>query len=193
MEALLHLFLVFTKVGFLGFGGGYAILPMIYQDVERFGIMSAAEFSDLVALSQVTPGPIAINAATYVGFQAAGVAGATVATVAVSLPSLLLCALLLYFLDHARGRWVQAALAGVRPATVGLMMSAFLFLAQSALFPAWQAWSGPEELLRNFAAPDLVALAIAALTLLLLHTTRIGVIWLTLLGGALGIVAEALR
>lgn len=184
---LLYLFIVFLKVGFLGFGGGYAILPMIYQDVEQFGIMTASEFSDLVALSQVTPGPIAINAATYVGFKAAGVVGSVTATVAVSLPSLILCMLLLYFLDHVRGnRWVEAALDGIRPATVGLMMSAFLFLAESALFPLWVK-SAP--LFQNLCKPDVTALGIFGLTLLLLRVTKFGAIWLTLLGGALGIVA----
>ena len=72
----LQLFLVFARIGLFGFGGGMAMLPMIYQGAKTFDLMSAAEFSNLVAISQVTPGPIAVNAATYVGYHCAGAAGA---------------------------------------------------------------------------------------------------------------------
>ncbi len=73
MTAILNLFVLFFRIGLFSFGGGYAMLPLIYQGIQEFGFMSAEEFSRLVALSQVTPGPIAINAATYVGYQYAGV------------------------------------------------------------------------------------------------------------------------
>ena len=72
----LHLSSYVFRIGVFNFGGGLAMLPLIFQSVQDFGIMSSEEFSDLVALSQVTPGPIAVNAATYVGFNYAGIAGA---------------------------------------------------------------------------------------------------------------------
>ena len=75
----LYLFSMFFRIGLFSFGGGLAMLPLIFQSVQDFGFMSAEEFSDLVALSQVTPGPIAVNAATYVGFNYSGVLGAGVA------------------------------------------------------------------------------------------------------------------
>ena len=93
----LQLFLVFAKIGLFGFGGGMAMLPMIYQGAKTFGLMSADEFSNLVAISQVTPGPIAVNAATYVGFNCAGYSGAAVATFGVALPSFILVTLACYF------------------------------------------------------------------------------------------------
>ena len=68
----LELFLVFARIGIFGFGGGIAMLPMIYQGAQEFGLMSQAEFANLVAVSQVTPGPVAVNAATYVGYHCAG-------------------------------------------------------------------------------------------------------------------------
>src|SRR5665648_1181636 len=66
---LLNLYVMFFSIGIFGFGGGYAMLPLIFQRVQEFGQMSAQEFSDLVALSQVTPGPVSVNAATYVGYN----------------------------------------------------------------------------------------------------------------------------
>ena len=81
------LFAMFFRIGLFSFGGGLAMLPLIFQSVKDFGMMTTSEFSDLVALSQVTPGPIAVNAATYVGFNGAGIPGALAATLGVALPS----------------------------------------------------------------------------------------------------------
>ena len=180
-----YLFIIFFKVGVLGFGGGYAILTLIFQDVQAFGIMSAHEFANLVALSQVTPGPIAINAATYVGYNAAGVPGAVLATVAVSLPSFILCMLVLLFLHKFQtNKVVMGVLAGIRPATVGLMASAFLFMAQTAIMPAYQA---QESLFQNVKSADLVAVAIFVITYGVILLRKFGAITLTLAGGALGV------
>lgn len=188
----LQLFYIFFKVGIFGFGGGYAILPMIYQEVQVFGLLTADDFSNLVALSQVTPGPIAINSATYVGFHSAGLLGAIVATVGVSMPSFLLIMLALYFIDHFRDNVIVAnILGGIKPATVGLMGSAFVFMAVTALFDNsdqvdfFNAQSVSESL-------NVVAVIIFALTYILIKFTRIGAITLTLLGGFLGVVLSLL-
>lgn len=182
----LQLFAIFFKVGILGFGGGYAILTLIFQDVQAFGMMSAGEFANLVALSQVTPGPIAINAATYVGFNVAGLPGAVLATVAVSLPSFLLCLAVLMFIEHFKTNAVVASvLAGIRPATVGLMAGAFLFMAQTAVLPSYDK---ALPLVVNVAGVDWVAVAIFVVVFALILTRRFGAITLTLGGGALGLV-----
>ncbi|MBQ3634209.1 MAG: chromate transporter [Bacteroidales bacterium] len=186
----LLLFLVFFKVGILGFGGGYAILPLIYQDIQSFGLMSADEFSNLVALSQVTPGPIAINAATYVGYKVAGLSGAFVATFGVSLPSLVLCLLVMKILDKFKtNRVVQSVLSGIRPATVGLMMSAFVFLAQTAM---WPEWDEGRKMTENIIEIDLVATIIFVVTYILILTKKMSAITLTILGGILGIVLSVI-
>ncbi|MBR3755590.1 MAG: chromate transporter [Firmicutes bacterium] len=128
----LQLFLVFARIGLFGFGGGMAMLPMIYQGAKTFDLMSAAEFSNLVAISQVTPGPIAVNAATYVGYHCAGAAGAMAATLGVAFPSFVLVMLVCYFISRFReSRLVEAAFAGIRPVTVGLIGSAVVFMGQS--------------------------------------------------------------
>ena len=89
----LRLFLTFLKIGFVGFGGGMAILPLIYQGVSKFVPLSQSDFADLFGISQATPGPIAINAATFVGYKAAGILGSLSATLGVVIPSFLLVTL----------------------------------------------------------------------------------------------------
>ena len=127
------LFLVFARIGLFGFGGGMAMLPMIYQGARDFQLMEASEFSNLVAISQVTPGPLAVNAATYVGYNCAGVPGALVATLGVGLPSFLLVLLASYFITRFRdNRYVEGAFGGIRPVTVGLIASAVVFMGQTA-------------------------------------------------------------
>lgn len=130
----LQLFLVFAKIGLFGFGGGIAMLPMIYQGAQEFGLMSADEFSNLVAISQVTPGPIAVNAATYVGYNCAGVLGALAATFGVAFPSFVLVILVFCFIQKFKeSQMVSGAFDGIRPVTVGLIASAVVFMGQSAL------------------------------------------------------------
>lgn len=135
MQALFSLFAAFFKIGIFGFGGGIAMLPLIFQTVQNFGLMSAADFADLVAISQVTPGPIAINAATFVGFHYAGVAGSVAATLGVVVPSFGLLLLAMRFLDtYKESKIVQGVFAGIRPATVGLIAAAAVLMAQTVLF-----------------------------------------------------------
>lgn len=110
-----------------------AMLPMIYQGAQSFGLMSADEFSNLVAISQVTPGPMAVNAATYVGFNCAGYAGAFAATLGVAMPSFLLVTLACYFISKFKeSKAIEGAFAGIRPVTVGLIGAAVIFMGQSA-------------------------------------------------------------
>ena len=135
MFLYLKLFYVFFKVGLFSFGGGYAMLPLIYQEVQTLNLMPAKEFSNVVGLSQVTPGPIAVNAATYVGFQSAGFWGALIATLGVSLPCFILILMIEAFMNRFQtNSVVQGVLAGIRPATVGLIFSAAVFFGQTSLF-----------------------------------------------------------
>lgn len=129
----LQLFFVFARIGLFGFGGGMAMLPIIYQGAKEFGLMSADEFSNLVAISQVTPGPMAVNAATYVGFNCAGYGGALAATLGVAMPSFILVSLACFFINKFKeSRLLDSAFAGIRPVTVGLIASAVIFMGQSA-------------------------------------------------------------
>ncbi|MEE1168973.1 MAG: chromate transporter [Alistipes sp.] len=127
---LLQLFLSYLKIGFFGFGGGYAMLSLIHSEVVvSHQWLTNSEFSDIVAISQMTPGPIAINSATYIGYEVAGFWGSVVATVAVSLPALTLMLLItIFFLRLRDNRYVKGVVAGMRPVVIGMIASAALLL-----------------------------------------------------------------
>jgi chromate transporter len=131
---LISLLFLFFRIGMFSFGGGYAMLPLIYQGANELTGMTQEEFSKLVALSQVTPGPVSINAATYVGYQCAGVAGATVATIGVVLPSIILVFIVsIFIIKFKESELMKSVLAGIRPVTIGLLGSAVVFLAQGSI------------------------------------------------------------
>ena len=130
MGVLLRLFVSYLKIGFFGFGGGYAMLSLIHSEVvERNAWLTNAEFTDIVAVSQMTPGPIAINSATYIGYEVAGVLGSVVATVSVCLPALTIMMLITrFFLRLRDNRYVRGVVTGMRPVVVGMIASAALLL-----------------------------------------------------------------
>lgn len=129
-----YLFTMFFRIGLFGFGGGMAMLPLIFQSVQEFGVMTSEEFSNLVALSQVTPGPMAVNAATYVGFNYAGFPGALAATLGVCLPAFVLMAIVYKFMKRFNdNRIVQGIMAGIRPVTVALIGAAVVFVSETVL------------------------------------------------------------
>lgn len=148
MEIYVQLFVAFLKIGFFGFGGGYAMLSLVQNEVvEQHGWLSSAEFADIVAISQMTPGPIAINSATYVGYEVAGIGGSIVATLAVCLPSLTIMLLLTrFFIVMHRNRYVQGLVGGMKPVVVGMIGAAALLLiappngAQSENFIDLWSW-----------------------------------------------------
>lgn len=127
---LLQLVWSYLKIGFFGFGGGYAMLSLIHSEVVvRNGWLTNGEFSDIIAISQMTPGPIALNSATYIGYEVAGVLGSMVATTAVCIPALTLMMLLTrFFLKLHNNRYVQSVVLAMRPVVVGMIMSAALLL-----------------------------------------------------------------
>ncbi|MCI6156535.1 chromate transporter [Peptoniphilaceae bacterium SGI.137] len=137
MSILLRLFFTFLKIGAFAFGGGYAVLPLITQYVvEENGWLTVSELTDLVSLSQMTPGPIAINSATFIGTKVAGLPGAVVATLGNVLPQLILMMALGYLLFSRSGELkpLEKILKGLKPAIVGLVAIATIQMMQSSLF-----------------------------------------------------------
>ena len=134
MILLLRLFAAFFKVGLFSFGGGNAMLPLIYQSIQQFSELDENAFSDMVALSQVTPGPVAVNSATYIGFEAAGIPGAVAATIGVCAPCFIIMLAVIKLLDKYRNSTlVEGAFAGIRPVTIGLLLAAVIFIMNSVL------------------------------------------------------------
>ena len=142
----LQLFLSFLKIGLFGFGGGLAILSLIQHEVESHGWMTQEEFVDIVAVSQVTPGPIGINCATYVGYTATGsVWGSLLATLAIVLPSLVIMLLICkaYFYINARFQhniYFTRTMRTLRLSVLGLIAAAALALMTPVSFIDWRSW-----------------------------------------------------
>ncbi len=147
MMRLLILAGICAKVGFVAFGGGYGMIPLLHDElVVQRGWLTEREFLDGVALSQITPGPILV-VATFAGWKVAGALGAAVATIAITAPSAILTILLAWQLRRMRDNpWVRGFLAGVRPAIVGLIAGVGVRLALALAQP------GPHQGAELFAA-----------------------------------------
>ena len=140
----LTLFLEFFKIGLFTIGGGYAMIPLLEQTVKKYGWLSGSEFLDMIGLSEITPGPIAINMATYIGSiqggQALGIfgsiLGSLIATLAVVLPAFIIMLLIAIFLKKLmKNKYVQGALKGIRPVAFALIFTAGIFLFSDFLTP----------------------------------------------------------
>lgn len=133
---LLKLFLSFIQVGLFSVGGGYAAIPLIqYQIVDILKLMTMSEFTDLITIAEMTPGPISINSATFVGTRLAGIPGAIVCTLGCILPSFIICLALAYFYYKYRNfSGVKTVLAALRPAVVALIASAGMSILLLGLF-----------------------------------------------------------
>ncbi|MDO5589600.1 MAG: chromate transporter [Lachnospiraceae bacterium] len=134
----LQLFLGFLQVGLFSFGGGYAALPLIQaQVIDAHGWLSMKEFTDLITLSQMTPGPIAINAATFVGIKVAGLPGAFSATLGNILPSCIIVTLIAkLYIKYQKMDMLQGVLKSLRPAVVALIASAGIVILKSTFWKA---------------------------------------------------------
>jgi chromate transporter len=176
---LLQLFWLCLRVGLFTFGGGMAIVPLVQQSLVSEGFMTMDESIDMIAVSQMTPGPFAVNAATFAGTKLAGFPGAVLATLGMTLPSVLITLLVarFFFSFHKRPA-VRAALGGIRPAVLALITGAVWSTAQAALIlPGGGA--------------DIWGLVMALAVFALLQRTKVSPALLLLLCGAVG--AAALR
>ena len=133
----LQLLWTFIKIGVLGFGGGYAMLSLIQHEVvDNYGWMTMEEFTDMVAISQMTPGPISINMATYVGYDQAGFLGAILASFTLCLPSIIMVFLIIRLFMNQKGNTLMVnVLKGLKPAIAGLIFAAGLAMMNTQNFP----------------------------------------------------------
>ena len=136
--SVIGLFFLFAKTAILTFGGGYAMVPLFQNEiVTRHALLSAADFANLVALAQITPGPIGFNAATYAGMVCGGWPGSVSASLGVMVPTFLVAWLVAVFLKRAAGAaWMKTLMKGIRPCVIGIIASAVIFFAQTAC--CWQ-------------------------------------------------------
>ena len=178
----LQLFLSFFQIGLFSFGGGYAAMPLIQgQIVKIHGWMTMSEFTDLITISQMTPGPIAVNSATFVGLRVAGYVGAVVATLGCILPSCIIVTVIVrLYLKYRKQDILQELLGGIRPAVVAMIASAGVTILLSAF------WGGRTVVLGS---TNLLMVFIFALSLLLLRKTKLNAIAVMVLAGVLNLLA----
>lgn len=184
MTNLFKLFFTFFKIGLLGFGGGYAMLSMIITESQKYGI-TPEQLADLTALDMVVPGPIGINAATYVGFLDSSYLGATFATIGVAIPSLIIVTIVMIFLEKYKNNHIMnGVLYGIKPAAVGLIAAASLVIAQGILLIPGVSFN---QIITNpLASIELVGIIIFILAFFLNVKFKINPILLTLLAGVVG-------
>lgn len=134
MASLIKLFLTFLKIGIFGFGGGYAIIPFIQSEVVAGqSWISMNQFLDIIGISQMTPGPVLINTATYVGYEVSGVLGAIFATLGVVVFSFFAVVIISKSMEKFKdNKYIDAAMAGMKPVLIALIISAFVSLAKDS-------------------------------------------------------------
>ena len=133
---LIKLFLTFFKIGAFTFGGGYAMLPLIQEEVAKHEWLSAEELIDFIAVSESTPGPFAINMATFVGIRTGGIPGAVCATLGVVMPSFVIILIVAKCYERfKKSLVVKGIMSGLKPAVIGLIGAAFLSVGRTVLFP----------------------------------------------------------
>ncbi|UNC90972.1 chromate transporter [Candidatus Contubernalis alkaliaceticus] len=170
---LLNIFMSFLKVGLFSFGGGYVMLPLIEKEVIRTNAwLTYNEFIDIIAIAEMTPGPIAINLATFVGFRVGGIPGALASTLGVVLPSFVIILIIARFLQKFyKLPLVQAAFKGLRPAVIALISLAAITIIQSTV-----------------TLEDLRSVFIALGSFLLLSLTRLNPILIIMAAGVAGFI-----
>lgn len=177
----LQLFLSFLKIGAFSFGGGYAAMPLIQNEVVKLhSWLSMSEFTDLITISQITPGPIAINSATFVGTKIAGLPGAAAATLGCILPSCIIVTTIAWlYMKYRKLDTLQGILAVLRPAVVAMIAAAGAAIITTAF------WGQAAISLHSLNAAAAVIFVICLFLLLKRKTNPIGII---VLAGVLNVI-----
>ena len=134
MDILLKLLFTFFKIGLFSFGGGYAMIPFMQREIiEKHQWLSSSEFVDIIGISQMTPGPVSVNSATFVGYKVGGVVGSILATLGITVISFILVSIASKAIDKFKeSKYLKAALLGMRPVLIALIINAFISLAKDA-------------------------------------------------------------
>ena len=167
MNIYLELFLVFLKIGAVSFGGGYGMISLIQQEMTSRGWMDAARLMDYIAIAESTPGPIAVNIATFVGSDQAGFLGSLVATIGIVAPAFfIILAIAAVFRTFAKNRYVRSAFACITPVILGLIISTGLLMIVYCLYAQYNDFTAVGEF-------DWTALAILAILVVCIIVYRL--------------------
>lgn len=179
----LELFWSFFQIGLFSIGGGYAAMPLIEsQVVDGHGWLTMTQFADVMTIAEMTPGPIAINSATFVGIQVAGMPGAIIATLGCMFPSCVIVMLLAYIYYRFRGlNMVQGILTGLKPAVIAMIASAGISLVIMALY-------GQRTLPKDLRSFDTIAAVIIIADLIILRIWKPNPIYVMAGSGVIGAI-----
>lgn len=182
MNSLVQLLLVFFKIGLFSIGGGYAIIPLIQkQVVDQFGWISPQTFTDIITISQMTPGPLAVNTSTFIGIQIAGIPGAVLATTGCVFSGICISLLLYrFFKKHKSSSYVFEVLDGLKASSLGLIISAAAVIILLAFTGA--------DTLKSITFIDWRAVAMFVCTLAVSRKWKANPILLMVAAGAAGLV-----
>ena len=188
----LELLITFSKIGLFCFGGGYGMIPIIEREIVAHNWLTSQEFVNIISISEMTPGPIAINTATFVGYKIGGIPGGMLATVGVVLPSLILILGISHFLSKFQHHpIIKDAIYGIRPIVLALIIQAAIFVAKNTLFR--EGINIKTILNFNTSGHFLeiinpATLAITVISLIVLLVSKIHPILVILAAGAAGVV-----
>ena len=181
---LLQLFLTFFKIGLFTFGGGYAMLPLIQEEVLKNGWTTENELVNFIAVSESTPGPFAVNISTFIGSRMSGVAGSLLSTLGVVLPSFVIILVVArFFMKFKENRFVKGCMSGLKPAVIGLIATAILNVGKDVFFR--DGFS--TEMFTGF--EFYILLSVFALMFFLALKTKVHPIFLILISAAVGVAS----
>ncbi len=188
----LDLLFTFFKIGLFSFGGGYGMIPLIEREIISNGWLTCQEFVNIISISEMTPGPIAINIATFVGYRIKGVPGGIIATTGVVLPSLILILVISHYLTkYGDNRIIKEIIRWIRPVVLALIIQATIFVAMNTFFKECFDMkilleTGFINYLAGTLNPYAIIITIASLAALLF--TRVHPIFVILAGGSAGVI-----
>ena len=182
----LQLFLSFLQIGLFSFGGGYAAMPLVQgQVVTAHGWLSMSEFTDLITISQMTPGPIAVNSATFVGIKIAGIPGALIATLGCILPSCIIVTVIAkLYLKYREMDMLQGVLNSLRPAVVAMIASAGISILITAFWGSYASIA--------LAGTKWSLVVIFAICVVLLQKVKMNPIWVMVAAGVMKVAISFL-
>ncbi len=171
MKIFLQLFTSFFKIGAFSFGGGYAMLPLLEKElIDKHNWLTTADFIDILAISEMTPGPIAINSATFLGYNVAGIQGAIISSFAVVLPSFIIITLMFKFITKFKSSpYVSWTFKGIRPVVLGLIGAAAITVGRTSFV-------------------DIKSVLLAMLIFYLVSFKKVNAILAIVIAGLLGII-----
>ena len=183
MHILLDLFLTFAKIGLFTFGGGYAMISLIRDKSLELGWLTEEELLNMIAVSESTPGPIAVNMATFVGAEQGGILGAALATLGVILPSFIIILIVAKcYMQFKNSQTVKGMMKGLKPAVIGLIGSAVFTTGKTVFFSSGFSFA------TLVSVPVILSFALFLVTLYL-ALKKVHPIWLVMLSAGIGIAA----